>query len=167
MNAVDFLLQEHRKTEEKFREIEQADPQQRMSLWRRLRPELKIHEQMEDDHVYGPLSRDPRFEGTELGEFQEHQDEDVAELEQLISELNGIASGGTEWLAKFREIRDGLMGHVQEEETRILPQVRDAWDESKLEEAGRMMEEMKQAHVGQVGQTEGTTRSERAAGSKR
>ena len=150
MNAVDFLLQEHRKTEEKFQEIEQADAQQRASLWRRLHPELKIHEQMEDDHVYGPFARDPRFEGTELGGFLEHQEKDVAALEKKMAELNKQEPAGNEWLSTFREIKNALMDHVKEEETRILPQVRDAWDEGKLAEAGRMMEEMKQAHMGQA-----------------
>jgi hypothetical protein len=153
MNAVDFLLQEHRMTEQKFREIEQADPQQRASLWRRLRPELKMHEQLEDDYLYGPLARDPRLEGTELGTFQQHQDDDVQQLEQKMSQLNQMEPTGDEWLAKFSEIRDALMSHVQEEETRILPKVPEVWDQTKLEEAGRMMEEMKRSHAGQTSQT--------------
>ena len=153
MNAVDFLLQEHRKTEEKFREIEQADPQQRGALWRRLQPELKIHEQMEDNYLYGPLAQDPRLAGTELGTFQQRQNEDVRQLEQKMRQLDQLEPAGGDWLATFRQIRDALMGHVQEEETRILPKVPDAWDQARLDEAGRRMQEMKQAHTGQASRT--------------
>jgi hemerythrin-like domain-containing protein len=37
-------------------------------------------------------------------------------------------------------LREALEHHIQEEEQEIFPKAREAWDQSKLEQAGREME---------------------------
>ena len=144
MNAIDFLKQEHLNAGEKFDEIEQASPDQRGELWKELKPELKIHEHIEDEFVYGPLSKDPKAKGTPLADFQEHQDKDVAELEAAIAELEQKDPADDAWLAQLKKIHASLKDHIKEEEGTIFPAIPGIWPASKLEEAGAGMAAEKQ-----------------------
>ena len=144
MNAIEFLKEEHANANEKFQEIEQAGPEDRGELWKELKPELKVHEHIEDEFLYGPLSKDPGAKGTPVGEFQAHQDEDVAELEKAIAKLEAIEPSKPEWLTQLKTIHASLADHIKEEETEILPGVAKIWDAAKLERAGSAMAEEKE-----------------------
>ena len=144
MDAVQFLLEEHQKVKQRFAAIEQAAPQQRLELWRALEPELKIHEEIEDTYLYGPLSKDPAAQGTKLAGFEDHQDRDVAALQVKIEQLHQTDPMDDKWLERLRGIRDALMDHVKEEETEILPKVGDVWSREKVQMAGQQMAAAKQ-----------------------
>jgi hemerythrin-like domain-containing protein len=143
MNAIEFLKQEHQNANEKFEEIEQASPGQRGELWKELKPELKVHEHIEDEFLYGPLRKDPKAKGTPLADFQEHQDKDVAELEQAIAELEKKDPAEDAWLAQLKKIHATLKDHIKAEEGTIFPAIPGVWPASKLEEAGAGMAEEK------------------------
>src|SRR5688572_14092514 len=119
MDAVQFLLREHEIAKAKFAEIEQTPPPLRAELWQRLQPELKVHEHVEDTYLYGPLAQDPKAAGTKLATFQEHQDQDVAEVEALMREADALDPSGEAWFAKVLAIRDALAAHIATEETEI------------------------------------------------
>jgi hemerythrin-like domain-containing protein len=144
MDAIQFLLTEHQAVRQRFAEIERAGPQARGELWHNLQPELKIHEEIEDTYLYGPLSRDPAAQGTPLATFEQRQDQDVQQLEQKRRELNRHDPADDAWLARLREIRDALMEHVRVEEEEILPQVGQVWGRDRLNLAGRQMADAKQ-----------------------
>jgi len=48
MNAMQLLKQEHEHAKQMFAQIRAASGEQRGHLWTRLKPELKVHEQMEE-----------------------------------------------------------------------------------------------------------------------
>jgi hypothetical protein len=144
MDAVQFLMEEHQKVRQRFAEIERAAPQQRLELWRALEPELKIHEEIEDTYLYGPLSKDPAAQGTKLASFEDHQDQDVAALQVKIEQLHQTDLMDDKWVEHLRGIRDALMDHVKEEETEILPKVGDVWSREKVLMAGQQMATAKQ-----------------------
>ena len=143
MNAIEFLKDEHANANEKFQEIEHAGPDDRGDLWKELKPELKVHEHIEDEFLYGPLSKDPRAKGTPVADFQTHQNEDVAELEAAIAKLEAIEPNRPEWLTQLKAIHTSLAGHIKVEETEILPGIEKIWDAPKLEQAGTAMAEEK------------------------
>ena len=143
MNAVEFLKEEHRKAKAKFQEIERAAPGRRAGLWTPLQAELQVHEHVEDEFLYGPLSTEPKATGTPLADFHERQDKDVAQLEAKMAELNALDPTSDKWLSVLVEIRTALEGHIRVEEMEILPLVPTVWDSAKLEQAGRGMEEEK------------------------
>ena len=143
MNAVEFLKDEHRKAKAKFQEIERAAPERRAALWTPFQVELDVHEHVEDEFLYGPLSAEPKAKGTPLADFQERQDKDVAQLEMKMAELNALDPASDKWLTVLVEIRTALEGHIRVEEMEILPLIPSVWDAAKLEQAGRGMEEEK------------------------
>jgi len=144
MNAIDLLKTEHRDAEKKFDAIEDAAPKQRGELWKELKPELKVHEHIEDEFLYGPLSRDPKAKGTPLADFQQHQDKDVAELDKAIAKLERNDPTDAAWLTQLKAIRASLAEHIKEEETKILPAIPKVWSPAQLEKAGTAMKEEKQ-----------------------
>ena len=144
MNAIDFLKQEHQNAKEKFQEIEHASPSERGALWEELKPELKVHEHIEDEFLYGPLSKEPKAKGTPLADFQSHQDKDVAELEQAIAKLEAVDPSTDGWLAQLKKINASLADHIKEEEQDILPRIPEVWPAAKIEAAGQGMADEKQ-----------------------
>lgn len=147
MNAVDLILEEHKKAKAAFAKIEQASPDERGVLWAKLEDELKIHEQMEDKFLYVPLSQDPKTEGTKLGEFEDKQQEDVADAEHLMSQIDSEKASSDEWIVKVKALHAALGKHIQIEETQILPKIKEIWPEDKLAKAGKDMQAFQQEQL--------------------
>jgi hypothetical protein len=144
MDAIRFLKQAHEEAKGMFRQIEGATGQQRGSLWSKLEPELKAHEQMEEMHLYGPVADDDRVQDSTLREWKAHHHEEVREAEAMIGEIGGLDPAESEWMDKVKELKQTLEHHIQEEEERIWPKIQEVWDRTRLEQAGAQMEAMKQ-----------------------
>ncbi len=142
MHAIAFLKQEHRKAQAAFREIETASEHERDQLWSRLRPELELHERMEETHLYGPVAREVKAEGP-LADWEQTHQEDVEEAENLIGEIDGLESSDDEWSATVKKLHGALEQHIRTEEQKIWPAIERVRDAARLEQAGRQMEAMK------------------------
>jgi hemerythrin-like domain-containing protein len=149
-DAVEFLLHEHQVAKAKFAEIEQTPAPLRAELWRKLQPELKVHEVVEDTYLYGPLAQDPKAAGTPLAGFEERQDEDVATVEQMMAEADALDPADDAWLAKIMAIREALAKHIAVEESEILPLIPRVWSAEQLLAAGAQMEAAKLRQTGKV-----------------
>jgi hemerythrin-like domain-containing protein len=141
MEATRFLKQEHETAKGAFKKIEDAAPQQRGQLWKQLEPELKVHEQIEEAHFYGPLSQDAR--DPELRDWNRRHHQEVEQAEAMIKAIGRLDPPDDAWLAKVKELKQALEHHIQEEEQQIFPKAREAWDQSRLEQAGRELEKGK------------------------
>ena len=143
MNAIQFLKNEHEKAKRGFGDIQQASSAQRAQLWAKLEPELKMHEEIEELALYGPVAQEVGTRDQRLKEWKEHHHEEVNEAEALIEEIDGLDPTADEWIEKVEELRETLEHHIQEEEGDIWPRIEQAWDGSKLERAGQQMEVLK------------------------
>lgn len=148
MEATQFLEREHLTAKGAFKKIEAVAPQQRGQLWKELAPELKVHEQIEEAYLYGPIARDAQ--DPDLRDWNQHHHEEVRQAEAMIEEIDGLEPTEDAWFAKVNELREALEHHIREEEQEIFPKAREAWDQSKLEQAGREMETGKQARLRQA-----------------
>ena len=142
MQAILFLKQEHGKAKAAFHEIESAPASQRRALWTKLRPELELHEKMEEQHLYGPAAREVQADRS-LAEYQAAHRREVQEAEGLIKEIDRLDPSADSWLATVKKLRDALEQHIRKEEQQIWPKIEQAWDAARLEEAGRQMAAMK------------------------
>ena len=140
MDAIQFLKREHEKAKRAFGEILQASGDQRGQLWKKLQPELKVHEQVEEAGLYGPIAREIGSANPELNDWEQHHHEEVGEFESLIQEINGLDPAGDEWVEKIEDAEEMLEHHIDEEEGTIWPQIQQVWDRSKLEQAGKQLE---------------------------
>lgn len=142
MQAIQFLKQEHGKAKAGFQEIEGAPAGQRRGLWTKLRPELELHEKMEEQHLYGPAAREVHADRS-LADYEAEHHREVEEAEGLIKEIDRLDPAGDAWLATVKKLRGALEQHIRTEEQEVWPKIERAWDVPRLEEAGRQMEAMK------------------------
>jgi hypothetical protein len=147
MEAIQFLEQQHEEAKAMFGRIEGAQARERGDLWKKLGPELKLHEQMEEQHLYGPVAREAGGRDAKLAEWERHHRKEVTEAEAMIKKIDAADPSGDEWLAHVRTLKSTLEHHIQEEEGDIWPKIRQVWDSAKLEQAGRQMESMKRARA--------------------
>jgi len=143
MDAIQFLKRQHEEAKQMFGRIEQASASERGSLWKQLGPELKAHEQLEEQHLYGPVARDAGDRDASLTEWEQHHRQEVSEAEAMIRKIDATNASDQGWLEHVRKLKSTLEHHIQEEEGKIWPKIRQVWDASKLEAAGRQMESMK------------------------
>lgn len=143
MNAIQFLKNEHEKAKRAFEDIQAASSDQRAQLWAKLEPELKMHEEIEEVALYGPVAQEVGSKDQTLKEWQEHHRGEVVEAEALIEEIDGLDPTADEWIDRVEELQETLEHHIEEEEGNIWPKIEQAWDRSKLEHAGQQMETLK------------------------
>jgi hypothetical protein len=142
MDAIQFLKKEHEKAKGMFRQIEQAEGAERGRLWSKLSPELKAHEKMEEQHLYGPVAREAGGRDAALAQWEKHHHEEVGKAEALIGKLDAGDPAGQGWMGQLRELKSALEHHIQEEEGEIWPKIQQVWNGQKLEQAGQQMEQM-------------------------
>ena len=144
MNAIQFLKNEHEKAKRAFAEIQAASSSQRAQLWANLEPELKTHEEIEEEAFYGPVAQEVGAKDKTFKEWLEQHREEVTEAGALIDEIDDLDPSADEWIDRVEELQETLEHHIQEEEGNIWPRIEQAWDASKLEHAGQQMEMLKQ-----------------------
>ena len=147
MNAIRFLKQQHEQARQGFQRIEQASPEQRGELWQHLSPELKLHERMEEEYVYGPVAAEAKADDT-LADWPDEHREQVEEAEQLIARIDQAPAGDPQWLQQVQKLWSALQEHIQQEEQEIWPRIESTWDAARLEQAGARMEAMKREATG-------------------
>jgi hemerythrin-like domain-containing protein len=143
MDAIQMLKQEHEQAKKMFGEIEQASGERRGQLWTKLRPELKVHEQLEEAALYGPVAREVGANDSKLSEWEEHHHEEVSELESMIQNIDELEPSEPQWMEKVKELQQTLEHHIEEEEGDIWPRIQQVWDRAKLAQAGDQMATMK------------------------
>jgi len=141
MNALDYLKKEHVKAKSTFKEIEAAAPGGRGDMWLQLEGELKIHEEIEHLHVYGPLARANAAKGTKLEEWDRQHTVEVSAVKDVIKTMEGLDASTDAWLQNLKQVNSLLDEHIREEEQEIWPEIRKVWDEDRLQEAGKKLEE--------------------------
>ena len=143
MNAMQLLKSEHEKAKRAFAEIQAATADERAQLWAKLEPELKVHEQIEEAALYGPVAKEVGAKDETLKEWQGHHHEEVTEAEALIKEIDELDATDDEWMEKVEELQETLEHHIEEEEGDIWPRIQRVWDQAKLDQAGQEMETLK------------------------
>jgi hypothetical protein len=142
MNAIQILRSMHADTKVRFKIILGSDDAQAANqAWLALQPMLKLHEELEDEFVYGPLQQE-FGPGTPLGDWETQHGADVDVVEQLIAQSGQLAPGTPEWRMCVATIMDALSKHVMDEEGQIFGRVEQVWDAARLEQAGAQMQKL-------------------------
>ena len=148
MDAIEFLKKEHQKAKAEFGKIEQGGPRERGATWKALKPELELHEQIEEACLYGPLAQESGSGAQATGgktswaEWHKHHQDEVQKVEATIREIEGLDPEDDRWLAKIKEVKSSLEHHIREEEDDVFPKLSREWDRTRLDRVGAQMEEM-------------------------
>jgi hemerythrin-like domain-containing protein len=147
MEAIEFLKQEHAKAKAGFQKLEQASPEQRGQLWMALKPELTVHEQIEEAALYGPVAREAPASEATLKQWEQQHHQQVSQAEAMIQDVSRLSPTDPQWLAKVTTLRGTLEQHIQEEEQSIWPRIQKVWDRARLEQAGQDLERLKRQRL--------------------
>lgn len=126
MRVTDFLREDHKKVADLFLQVE-ANP----SLADKIVADLEKHDKIELDIVYPAVSVEIPDLQDELGHALGEHDE----IRSLIGKVRNAqaAKDDEELMAQLHELRTAVEHHVDEEESKILPQMDLRIMESKLE----------------------------------
>ncbi len=142
MDPFQILSKDHRAVEHIFEKIEKTDnreAEQREQMFQKVRQELELHAQIEEKVFYPELKR---FDGTK--KLVSEALEEHAEIEQMLQEIGSLSAEDDQWSEMINELKMAVGHHVREEEDQIFPAARRELDQSRIDEIGRRIEDMKQ-----------------------
>jgi iron-sulfur cluster repair protein YtfE (RIC family) len=142
MDVYQILMQDHRIAERIFSEIDQADDGsvgRREQLFGRLRVALEDHTVVEESLFYPEIDKCPAIKEMVAEAYDEH-----AEFDQILQEISELPSNKADWLERIRELGGLVQEHARKEENRMFPAARREFDQSRAEELGRRVIEMRQ-----------------------
>ncbi|MCO5997363.1 hemerythrin domain-containing protein [Actinoallomurus rhizosphaericola] len=150
-DVVELIMQDHRTLEKLFDELQQ-DAGRRPELLDKVAALLTAHSRAEEERVYPVVAK-------EAGERDEahHGAEEHHEAEEMLEKLRGMSPEGKEFEEKLKEFIDAVKHHVEEEEeSDILPALRDAVSAERLKELGTAFAERRRQELTDGGSGSGT-----------
>ncbi len=140
-DAVTLILKDHRTMEELFDRL-QSEPDQRPRLLEEIEAILTAHSRAEEDEVY-PAAAEAAGEGPEV----RHGTEEHQEAEELLRKLKDCDPKSREFDKRCKEFVDAVKHHVEEEESDVLPGLREAVSQKRAQELGRAFWERREQEL--------------------
>ena len=145
MDALDELREMHVAAKSAFKKIEDASPDERGGMWAKLRMELILHEKIEEQFVYDPMTKDLKARGGPLATWDSTHEAQVKEATQIIDQIGDMEPQSEAWIIKVRDLKAALEDHISQEENQIWPKIREEWGEDKLQSASTAVSTAKRA----------------------
>ena len=133
MNAIDFLVSQHRSMETMLAGVMDAGPEARQRLYAEVADQLTMHISAEEV-VFYPAVRAARTEDILLESLEEH-----LSLKRLMADLLALNSDEQTFEPKFKVLKEQAEHHHKEEEEHLFPKVQKLFDEAQLSELGDTM----------------------------
>lgn len=141
-DVVDLIMQDHREVERLFEEL-RTHPEKRALLVPAMSAVLLAHSRAEENEVY-PVARDEAGETDEVA----HSQKEHAEAEELLERLAGLEPRDPEFDRVLEKLIEAVTHHVEEEESTLLPGMRERLDEGRRVELGRAFAASRAEHLG-------------------
>jgi hemerythrin superfamily protein len=146
MNAIALLKADHRTIEGLFEKLTQLEGKSRgkrskQGLVERLVRELSIHTAIEEETFYPEVKRYVPDAASKI--FEGLEEHNIVKWELFALESAGTSD--ERYDAKIKVLRDSVLRHVAEEENRLFPMVRDAFDKVTLNALGTLLERAKKS----------------------
>lgn len=143
MNAIDLIKDDHREVERLFSELlasEDAEPDQREEIFQQVEKELLVHTDIEEKIFY------PAIESLSPDKIEESVKEH-GQVKQLLADMLELEIDDEAFEKKLTTLMEAVQHHVQEEEAPegVLEIARKNMDNSRLEQLGRQMLDMKRS----------------------
>jgi iron-sulfur cluster repair protein YtfE (RIC family) len=144
MNAFELLKQDHKKVSDIFEKLEETTERAvktRQELYARLRLELDVHTQIEEEVFYPAIENAEETRSLTLEAYEEHN-----VVKQLLDELDALPVEDETWTAKLKVLHENVEHHVDEEESELFSKARDVLTTAEIDELGLRLEAAKQTH---------------------
>lgn len=134
MDAVKFLIAQHRELEALLEQIENADEDKaKVALFTQAADHLTLHITAEEQIFY-PAVKAKRTEDILLESLEEH-----LSLKRFLADLLVLAPSEQTFEPKFKVLKEQTEHHHQEEEEHLFPKVEKLLDESQRANLGAEM----------------------------
>ena len=138
MDAIQIILDDHRRVQTLFRDFEEApDVQTKKAIFDNIYIELEVHTDIEEEIFYPSVQRQGQRE-TVL-----HAEEEHGLVKQLLNEMVKMDPKDPAFESKFHVLKDNVKDHVAEEESEMLPKAVEA-GMSRLMQLGERMQRRKE-----------------------
>ncbi|MDY0077533.1 MAG: hemerythrin domain-containing protein [Bacteroidales bacterium] len=148
MNIFDELKKEHKTQRSLANDLlkTEGESTERKSVWKKLKIELQAHANAEERNLYVPMLEHDKSQENARHSIAEHH-----EIDELIEKLDETDMSSSAWLAHFKNLRELVFHHLDEEEQEIFTvagRVLSAGDKDKLGyEYRKMIEQEKKEMV--------------------
>jgi hemerythrin-like domain-containing protein len=144
MNAIELLKQDHKEAMGMMEQIENnsegtASDRSNMQMFNQLKQALTLHTKMEEQIFY-PALRDH----DETADMIEEAYEEHKGVDEILARMSGMSPSNSDFMDLLEELKDNVQHHVEEEETEMFPRAEKILGQSRLQEMGRQMQQMKQ-----------------------
>jgi hemerythrin superfamily protein len=142
MDALQILAKDHRAVDQLFEQIEKTDNRganRRGQLYRKLRNELELHAELEEEFFYPALK-----EHGDTKELANQALEEHSQVKQMLNEIDDLSAEDDQWSEMINELKMAAQHHMREEEHQIFPAARAKLDEARISELGRKIQEMRE-----------------------
>jgi len=142
-DVVDLIMQDHREVERLFDELK-TSPEKRPNLVPVLTTLLTAHSRAEEAEVY-PVAAKEAGEADDVA----HSQEEHVQADQLLAKLAETDPMSGKFDQVLQELVDAVTHHVQEEESKVLPGMREQLSEGRLQELGEAFVASRKQHLGE------------------
>jgi hemerythrin superfamily protein len=133
MNAIEFLVSQHRSMETMLDGVLDADDAARPRLYAEAADQLTMHISAEE-LVFYPAVKAARTEDILMESLEEH-----LSLKRLMADLLTLGQDEPTFEPKFKVLKEQAEHHHKEEEEHLFPKVKSLLDASRLNELGAEM----------------------------
>ncbi|MEV6286125.1 hemerythrin domain-containing protein [Kribbella sp. NPDC051770] len=151
-DVVDLIMQDHREVERLFDELKD-NPEKRPNLVPVLTTLLSAHSRAEESAVY-PAAAAEADEADDVA----HSQQEHVEADQLLEKLAKTDPTSAAFDKVLQNLVDAVTHHVEEEETKVLPGMRQHLTDERRLELGEAFVASRKEHLGD--QPEDITRDE-------
>ncbi len=137
--ATDIIKMDHKMVKRLFADyenLEDGDSEEKIAIFEKIRRELMIHSQMEEEEFYPTVESTGDKDAREL--VQEAQEEHKI-VKMLLEELEALEPGAEPFDAKMKVLRGSVEHHADEEEKEIFRKVNQLSREERDDLAARLM----------------------------
>jgi hemerythrin superfamily protein len=142
-DVVDMTMEDRREVERLFERMK-SEPDQRPMLVPVVATLLIAHSRAEESEVY-PVAKDEAGESEEVA----HSQEEHAQAELLLERLRGADHTSKDFDSTLAELIEAVSHHVEEEESKVLPGMKENLDDARRAELGEAFIASRAEHMGE------------------
>ncbi len=141
-NVVDLIMNDHRELERIFDQL-MTQPDKRANLVPVMITLLTAHSRAEESEVY------PAAAEAGGGKDVQHSQKEHLEADQLAAKVAETDFESPDFPEALQKLIDAVNHHVEEEESTVLPGMRESMDANRLDELGQAFLRSRAEHLGE------------------
>ncbi|MGH9323299.1 MAG: hemerythrin domain-containing protein [Vicinamibacteria bacterium] len=142
----EMLQSDHQEVQNAIRNmLSEENAQRRQKLCQELQNDLFLHMTFEEDTFYPEARRATQMNDEIEDDLREHE-----EARQLLSEVASADPSSTEWEESVEELQQALAHHIEDEEEKLFPAMREETSEDEAKDLAEKYQTFKRSRERKV-----------------